>query len=531
MSEHAKPAEQKPLNPERYTAIDELNRHSWYLDGDSQSQVIHVDSSIADAGAPRVMANKYNDSADIVDAAKAANRLMRHPLAGNMSTARDPNGDYYGPQDLPSEERPADARANMIRHLENLDIDPASVRILHPNRDYTTALAVVDVDHDPATYDGIEPAKLEGEGDMIYTYNPNIVLGVRPADCPLVVFNAETPKGEITIMVHFAWQGAAAQQVKDMQGELEKLEVDLSTAKIYMTPGGHSETFPYENYAADPRKKFPDTEGLFNDVEPHETDGKTKYNFTIDTPYFVYEGLLGMGLDPYQIFVDTSDTTAPESGYSSHSRQWRLDDTNTRDLVTVKIEKPKSLVASNPDRPTPPEIEWQIVPLEVEYIDFDGNLQQGTIEVNRDVYDDVKAFFEKALELKYPIEKVVKSSDTEYQWDDDKMMAANTSSGFNYRLIKDTDRPSLHGLGRAFDINTRLNPFIRHKDGVTAIDPPDGVYDPSLPGVLTTDHPLVLFMKERGWEWGGDWAKDVDEDGNYRIDYQHFQKKPPEIAS
>jgi hypothetical protein len=188
-------------------------------------------------------------------------------------------------------------------------------------------------------------------------------------------------------------------------------------------------------------------------------------------------------------------------------------------------------ILSNPDRPTPPEIEAQIVPLEVEYIDFGGHLQKGTIEINRSVSGDVQAFFEKALELKFPIEKVVKSSDVPYFWDDDKLMAANTSSGFNYRLIKDTDRPSLHGVGLAFDVNTRLNPFIRHKNGGTAKDPPDAVYDPSVPGTLYADHPLVLFMKDLGWEWGGDWRDDVDENGNWRIDYQHFQKKPAEKVS
>jgi len=331
------PDKRFPKMPTRYEMMNALNRHSWYLSGDSQ--VIHVDTSIADAGGKRVMVNKYNDSPEMVEAAKAANRLIRYPLAGNMSTAKDPNGEYYGPQELPSEDRPADARKNMQKHLESLGIDPASVRVLNPDRDYTTGLAVVDVDHDPAKYDGTEPAKLEGKGDMIYTYNPNIVLGVRPADCPLVVLNAETPKGNITVMVHFAWQGAAAQQVKDMERELDKLGVDLGTAKIYMTPGGHSETFPFEGYPQEPRQKFPGTDGLFPGSDVVERDDG-KFNFSIDTPYFVYDGLVKMGIDPYQIFVDTSDTTAPESGYSSHSRQWRLDDTNTRDLMTVKIAKP-----------------------------------------------------------------------------------------------------------------------------------------------------------------------------------------------
>ena len=49
--------------------------------------------------------------------------------------------------------------------------------------------------------------------------------------------------------------------------------------------------------------------------------------------------------------------------------------------------------------------------------------------------------------------------------------------------------------------------------------PENGVYDPSAKGTLTSDHPLVLLMKELGWEWGGDWTPETG-----REDYQHFQK-------
>ena len=189
----------------------------------------------------------------------------------------------------------------------------------------------------------------------------------------------------------------------------------------------------------------------------------------------------------------------------------------------------------NPKRPAPPEVLWQIIALPVDYVDYQGKNRQGVIEVNQAVAEDVKDFFALALEIGFPIDKVVKSSDPEYGWDDGKLTADNTSSSFNYRLIKDTDRVSWHGLGTALDINTRTNPYIRFVDATEGIDPdgtvhrlngvkivePEGAeYDSNAPGALTTDHPLVMRLKERGWIWGGDWTE--DEKGV--IDYQHLEK-------
>lgn len=51
-------------------------------------------------------------------------------------------------------------------------------------------------------------------------------------------------------------------------------------------------------------------------------------------------------------------------------------------------------------------------------------------------------------------------------------------------------------------------------------DPPGATYDPSKPGTLTKEHPLVKLMEQRGWTWGGNWTLEADE----VIDYQHFEK-------
>lgn len=177
-------------------------------------------------------------------------------------------------------------------------------------------------------------------------------------------------------------------------------------------------------------------------------------------------------------------------------------------------------ISLNPNNPAPYQVVQNIIAVQVEYLNFDGLQQTGIIEIHKDLASDVRAFFQLALKVTFPIEKVVKSSDPDYLWDDDKLIEDNASSGFNYRYIKDTTRPSLHGLGRAIDINTRLNPFIRYIDNETRVDPPGAQYKPNTPGTLTAKHPLVVFMKERGWEWGGDWARESG-----RTDYQHFQMR------
>lgn len=180
----------------------------------------------------------------------------------------------------------------------------------------------------------------------------------------------------------------------------------------------------------------------------------------------------------------------------------------------------------NPDNPCPPDILAQIESLEVQYRNFEGRTKTGVIEVNAKAVADVALFFQKAMEIGFPIERVVRSSDAPYLWDDQKLMAANATSGFNYRPVAGTDNLSKHGLGLAIDVNTRLNPCIRYQDGKRLVNGKElaalkeVVWDPSLPGTLYSDHPLVRYMLSLGWEWGGHWT--LEKDG--LVDYQHFTK-------
>lgn len=176
-------------------------------------------------------------------------------------------------------------------------------------------------------------------------------------------------------------------------------------------------------------------------------------------------------------------------------------------------------ITPNPHTNCPPDILAEQTAVSVRHYGFDGRLHDGTIEINRRVADDVAAFFELALQERFPIEKVVRASDEPYAWDDDRLMAANATSGFNYRPIAGTDRVSWHGYGRAFDVNPRQNPYVRYGEGTPRIEPAGADWDTTRPGTLFAAHALVRFMKRRGWQWGGDWnpAEGV-------VDYQHFQK-------
>jgi poly-gamma-glutamate synthesis protein (capsule biosynthesis protein) len=142
------------------------------------------------------------------------------------------------------------------------------------------------------------------------------------------------------------------------------------------------------------------------------------------------------------------------------------------------------------------------------------------------VADTVQHFFSQALSLDFPIHSVIPIQDKQFNGDDALSCAANNSSGYNDRLITGSSLISKHAIGCAFDINPQQNPYIRYENTEKIYTIPERAqYDPDMPGTLSPAHPLVAFMKERGWTWGGDWTAQSG-----RIDYQHFEIVPPELA-
>lgn len=160
----------------------------------------------------------------------------------------------------------------------------------------------------------------------------------------------------------------------------------------------------------------------------------------------------------------------------------------------------------------PPEILEALMELPVAYLGFDGLEHMGVIVVHRELVADMAELFDLMLARRFPLTSVIPASDPRFGWDDAKLMAANVTSGFNYRTIAGTDRLSYHATGRAIDINPALNPYIRGG----RIEPPGATYDLSRPGTIGPDAFIVAFLEARGWTWGGRWTDPID--------YQHFQK-------
>lgn len=158
----------------------------------------------------------------------------------------------------------------------------------------------------------------------------------------------------------------------------------------------------------------------------------------------------------------------------------------------------------------PKEISSEITLAQVEYIDYNGNYEEGIIVVNKKVAKEVVEIFQEIKKSGFQIEKIIPIS--EYNWDDDKSMEDNNTSGYNYRFVANTKKLSNHSFGMAIDINPRYNPMIV-KD---RISPLNGSYSDQNKGTITSESEIVKIFKKRGWKWGGDYKT--------LKDYQHFEK-------
>lgn len=163
----------------------------------------------------------------------------------------------------------------------------------------------------------------------------------------------------------------------------------------------------------------------------------------------------------------------------------------------------------------PEEILEQQELMSIKYLSVDQKFHEGQLVIHQQLAKDVQDLFNFIITLPesnyFPVESI--KPVILYNNDDEASMAANNTSAFNYRKVKDQDKLSNHSYGVALDINPRQNPVII-EGNIT--EPANGEYNPETPGTLHEDHPVVKFLKERGWQWGGDWET--------KKDYQHFYK-------
>jgi poly-gamma-glutamate synthesis protein (capsule biosynthesis protein) len=144
----------------------------------------------------------------------------------------------------------------------------------------------------------------------------------------------------------------------------------------------------------------------------------------------------------------------------------------------------------------------------VDHVTFEGT-SRGELVVAAELASRTVELFRRLWQLGFPIRQLRLVDD--FGASDDASMAADNSSGFNFRVISGTDTLSQHALGRAIDINPVENPWRRpHR-----IEPEAGraFADRSLvrPGMIVRPGPVAAALDELDWEWGGDWRHAFDD--------------------
>jgi len=163
-------------------------------------------------------------------------------------------------------------------------------------------------------------------------------------------------------------------------------------------------------------------------------------------------------------------------------------------------------------------VQENLAVVDVRYYGFDGQVHQGQVVVHEALAADIRQGFDVILKTRFPVESVLPIAHSLIQLKGPYGLSpdTNNTSGYVWRPVVGAQKLSMHALGLAVDINPRQNPYIRGD----LILPPKAIYEPSVPGTLTTDSPVVQAFKQLGWEWGGDWTGRC-------VDYMHFQKIPP----
>ena len=130
----------------------------------------------------------------------------------------------------------------------------------------------------------------------------------------------------------------------------------------------------------------------------------------------------------------------------------------------------------------------------------------------------VKVFY-ALYQKRYRIERMRLIDD--YGANDEKSMAANNTSAFNYRVISGTTKLSNHSYGMAIDINPRINPWVKGNK----VSPANGkVYKQRKTSkckgkykryMIHKNDTAYKIFKKYGFSWGGEWRSSKD--------YQHFE--------
>ena len=158
--------------------------------------------------------------------------------------------------------------------------------------------------------------------------------------------------------------------------------------------------------------------------------------------------------------------------------------------------------------------------LRVLHRNIDGRTQLGEIVCNQAIAADLLDIFRQLYKQGYKIERITLIDN--YDGDDERSMASNNTSCFNFRVVSGTTKLSKHAQGLAIDINPLYNPYVHLNNG--KVEPANAKAYASnrtssrkvpVPFINTSDPCYRLFI-QHGFRWGGAWRTVKD--------YQHFEK-------
>jgi hypothetical protein len=153
--------------------------------------------------------------------------------------------------------------------------------------------------------------------------------------------------------------------------------------------------------------------------------------------------------------------------------------------------------------------------VELSHWGFDGAMRRGELVVHQDFASAAVKIFRVLFAARFPIRRMRPVE--HYGGDDDASMADDNTSAFNCRpKTGSTTEWSWHAYGRAIDINTVENPYVKGdtvlpREGRAYLDRTDVRPGMIVPGDLVTE-----TFAAYGFTWGGDWSS--------RQDYQHFER-------
>ena len=105
--------------------------------------------------------------------------------------------------------------------------------------------------------------------------------------------------------------------------------------------------------------------------------------------------------------------------------------------------------------------------LEINHVNFDGEVKRGAIVVRGDVVESVTRIFTRLFEKRFPIHRMTPVE--AFNGSDQRSMKANNTSAYNCRRPSEANSPSMkspHANGRAIDINPIQNPWLNPRTHV-----------------------------------------------------------------